>query len=473
MSAPPGPIRGRADRADRLVEADEPLAALQRRCGGEMPGGIAIPALLALVRRARSQKLRLACAITASDEGQLISLWAEVEPGPEGVGIELSHWRLANAAAAVPGQAPAEADTLALLRQIAEGHALLDGNLATRFAAMRAPALEPLGAAMTAAPERPFTQFIAVDGIVPGSAVHWRLLDGALVWPWVAGAIDGDAAGEAPRWQARLSPVASGGFELFLVPERIDELPGDAAASAAPARTGQGVDEAPVSTLLARDFAPALKLPVNRIIANAESIRTRLAGPLDDAYAAYAADIASSARHLLSLIEDMADLEAVDRAGFTTARDALDLTECAEQAAGILAVRASRRGIALVLPPREAKVPAVGELRRVLQVLLNLVGNAILYSPEGSTVRIECGHSAQEQGGAQAWIAVADEGPGLTAEQAAKVFGKFERLGRDGDGGSGLGLYISKRLARAMRGDLTVTATPGAGARFTLTLPTG
>jgi len=102
----------------------------------------------------------------------------------------------------------------------------------------------------------------------------------------------------------------------------------------------------------------------------------------------------------------------------------------------------------------------------VLQVLLNLISNAIRYTPRDSRVTIECGTYA-----ATSWIAVSDEGDGLTSEQAARVFEKFERLGRSGDGGSGLGLYISRRLARAMNGDLSVHGATGKGARFVLTLP--
>ncbi|MGG2357298.1 sensor histidine kinase, partial [Salmonella enterica] len=94
---------------------------------------------------------------------------------------------------------------------------------------------------------------------------------------------------------------------------------------------------------------------------------------------------------------------------------------------------------------------------------LNLLTNAIRYSPAHSTVTIAVG-----QAGPKAWIAVSDEGEGLSPEQAARVFDKFERLGRTGDGGSGLGLYISRRLARAMGGDLVVSGrsrpeAPGQG----------
>jgi len=68
-------------------------------------------------------------------------------------------------------------------------------------------------------------------------------------------------------------------------------------------------------------------------------------------------------------------------------------------------------------------------------------------------------------------IAVADMGPGLDEAQREVIFQKFERLGRSGDSGSGLGLYISKRLADAMDGTLTVASEPGKGACFTLSLP--
>jgi signal transduction histidine kinase len=76
-----------------------------------------------------------------------------------------------------------------------------------------------------------------------------------------------------------------------------------------------------------------------------------------------------------------------------------------------------------------------------------------------------------EHDGQFARVIVADQGPGLDAAQQSRVFDKFERLGRSGDGGSGLGLYISRRLARAMGGELSVESAPGQGARFILSVP--
>ena len=102
----------------------------------------------------------------------------------------------------------------------------------------------------------------------------------------------------------------------------------------------------------------------------------------------------------------------------------------------------------------------------MLQVLLNLLGNAIRYSPENSQIWIRV-----DREGDRATVTVADQGQGIDAEQQAVVFEKFERLGRTDSGGSGLGLYIARRLARAMDGELAVDSAPGQGARFTLSLP--
>jgi signal transduction histidine kinase len=222
--------------------------------------------------------------------------------------------------------------------------------------------------------------------------------------------------------------------------------------------------------------APVLRQPIARIIANAETIRTRLAGPIADSYADYAADIAAAGQHLLALVEDLADLEVVEAEDFVTVPDEIDLAEVARQAAGILGVRARERGILLDVPAPEHSLPAVAEFRRVLQVLLNLIGNAIRYAPADSRIEVRLGDAPvgqphAEGGASPVRVIVADEGPGLSAEDQARVFAKFERLGRSGDGGSGLGLYISRRLARAMGGDLTVESAPGEGARFILEVP--
>lgn len=445
--------RAVSDADDRLVSADEPLAGLQLRCGGDLPGVIAIPALLEAVRKARRFGLKLARPIQAQDGTESVSAWVEVEPGTGGDAaclITIRNWRTA--------PLPAEDSDTGLRRRteidrtVAELHARLDAGQGVLAAESEADDLRTLLAAMRAGFRRAWTDFVEIEGDGHRQPLHWRLLDGAQL----------RIEGSERRWKAALVPIEvpgdePSGFELYLVPESPLTKPALAPVLAS------GPAE---SRLVGKDLAPVLRQPIARIIATAETIRTRMAGPLADEYTAYAADISSAGQHLLALIEDMADLEVVESDGFSTAPDRIDLAEVARQAAGILGVRARERSIAIDAPPASDSLPAVAEFRRVLQVLLNLIGNAIRYAPEGSQVWVRI-----ERHGDRACAIVADQGQGLSQADQARVFEKFERLGRSGDGGSGLGLYISRRLARAMGGDLTVESAPGQGARFVLELP--
>jgi len=446
--------RGRTDAKDRLIEADEPIAGLQRHCGGEIPGTLAIPALLQRVRQARVAGTRLGGAVEALGEDETIRAWVEIFPhsGDEaGCSIGIADWQVFPATREDDQQAVAR--RIEIDRALAELWARLDPMQGVLAVEARAPDLHDLAGRMVQGLGRPWTDFVELPGALHEQPMHWRLLDGVPV--------------RVPRssreWTATLVPLGApepgqAGFELHLVSS--EPRP---AASAMP-----GIEQATPqrSQSIGRELSPVLRQPIARIIANAETIRTRLAGPLADEYSNYAADIAAAGQHLLALIDDLSDLEVVESEGFRTAPDEIDLGDVARRASGILAMRAKEKDIAIVAPPDGHSMPAVAEFRRVLQILLNLVGNAIRYSPEGSTVRMEL-----SGGSARAGVSVIDNGPGLSEAQQARAFEKFERLGRSGDGGSGLGLYISRRLARAMGGDLTVVSEPGEGARFDLDLP--
>ncbi|MFM6949465.1 MAG: sensor histidine kinase [Novosphingobium sp.] len=450
--------RASCDGNDVLTSADEVVAALQERCGGDLPGAIAIPALRELVQRARSLGLKLARRMEATDGQDAISAWVEVEPDPASGSCQIGivSWQ----ATPLPAENLNEtvARRIAIDRTVAELVAVLDGAQCVITVDAEAIDLVEVSAAMQAGAGRPWTDFITVEGSSHRQPVHWRLLDGAEV----------RVPGSDRKWRATLIPKThvSGeihGFELCLTSETV--LPEPVVIASVPAGDSRMPSNEPGP--VGRDIAPVLRQPIARIIANAETIRTRLAGPLAEEYAAYAADIAAAGQHLLSLVEDLTDLEVVEADDFNTAPDRIDLVDVARRAAGILAVRAQERGIAIDAPRPGEHLPAIAEFRRVLQILLNLVGNAIRYAPDNSQVWIRL-----EDAGSRARLIVADQGPGLSADQQAKVFEKFERLGRSSeDGGSGLGLYISRRLARAMGGDLTIDSAPGQGARFILELP--
>ncbi|QDM39972.1 HAMP domain-containing sensor histidine kinase [Altererythrobacter sp. TH136] len=444
--------RARTDAADCLVEADEPLAGLQRRCGGELPGTVAIPQLLEAVSKARTMGLKLARSITATDGEETIRAWVEIAPqdsaGGGGCAISVGSWQ--SAPRAVEPDAEVAARRIMIDRAVAELTARLDPAQRPLAVEVSAPDLGELAKKLRDGRDRPWSEWLTFPDVAHHQPLHWRLLDGARC----------RAPGSDRIWTVTLVPLGhpepgSAGFELLLVADTpLADAPEPVEADD-PGLSGFG-----------RELTPVLRPPIARIIANAETIRSRLAGPLAEEYSDYAADIAAAGQHLLSLVEDLADLDIVDSDGFVTAPEPIDLADVARRAVGILGMRAQAKTITLTAPAVGESLPATGEFRRVLQILLNLVGNAIAYSPAGSRVTL-----ALEKHAGSALVTVADQGPGLEHNQAARIFEKFERLGRSGDGGSGLGLYISRKLARAMGGELTVSSAPGEGARFTLTLP--
>ncbi|MFB0611515.1 sensor histidine kinase [Aurantiacibacter poecillastricola] len=440
--------RARTDGQDRLIEAEEPLAGFHRRCGGELPGALVTPALIELVRKTRVYGLRMARVIQAQDESEQVTAWIEVAPEGEGVALAIADWQVEPIRPA--SRTSSERAETALIRHVAGLSARLGASQELLAVDHTAKDLAPLAETMREGIGEVWTKFILPAESKDHRPLHWRLLDGASV----------DIPGSARQWRVHLVPLGkpqpgSSGFELHLVAQE-----GQPEAPPRPASTADRIGG------IGRDIAPVLRQPVSRIIANAETIRTQLAGPLAEEYSNYAADIASAGEHLLALIDDLTTLELVEEDDFETAPDMIDLADVARRAVGILGVRAAERGLSLDAPKAADSVPAIGEFRRVLQILLNLVGNAIRYSPEGGEIWIRT-----EQDGKRARITVADQGEGLDEEEQEKVFAKFERLGRTGDGGSGLGLYISRRLAEAMDGTLTVESAKGHGARFTLELP--
>lgn len=441
---------GRSDDSGQLISASDRLSDLQVECGGDVPGVIAIPALRELERKARLYGLKLGRTIRASNGREAITAWVEIEPdGDGGTSMRFASWQ----AAPLPPEDPAliAEHRAAIDRTLAELVARLDHRQCLLSVESDARDLSDLLAEMRTGRGRPWTDFVEIDGASNQQPMHWRLLDGAFL----------TVPGSRRKWRASLLPRQMPGsdptgFELCLTADV--PLP--------PLLAGQGTTVSQPA-LIGRDIAPVLRQPVARIIANAETIRNRMAGPLADEYSQYAADIAAAGQHLLALVEDLSDLEAVEAEDFSTKSERIDLATAAQRTAGILAGRAQEKGISIDPPRQGESLPAFAEFRRVLQILLNLVGNAIRYSPDGSHIWIRL-----EEADDMARVIVADQGPGMSHEQQAKVFNKFERLGRSSeDGGTGLGLYISRRLARAMGGELSVDSAPGQGARFILDLP--
>lgn len=446
MMAPP--VQALLDAEGRLLSADEPLLALQQRAGGGADGPIAVPALAALVRLVRRLHIPISRSVDVADGATDISLWVQIRPVEEGFALSIIDWQTrmphdpADGASVQDGAGwPWQVDGHLRFRQ-ADGaaddlgheppHA---GELLTAYFQLDTGSLETAFA-------MPLVEALALRASFSGQMARLRA-DSAIVYQ-----LSGD-----PLFDTGGALTGYRGHAL-----RIEEAAGPASA---------GVEAASLfSPELAQRLDQALRQPIGRIIANASTISGQLEGPLRQDYAEYAADIASAGRHLMALVDDLADLQAIERPDFTTLREEVDLADIARRAAGLLKVRASARQIRIQTPPLGETVLARAEYRRVLQILVNLIGNAVRYAPPESMVWVVVD---EEDGRARA--IVADQGAGIDPADHARVFERFERLERSGDGGSGLGLYISRRLARAMEGDVTLESALGQGARFVLDLP--
>ena len=142
----------------------------------------------------------------------------------------------------------------------------------------------------------------------------------------------------------------------------------------------------------------------------------------------------------------------------------IDLGALAAEAVVMLESSAEDRGVTIDVGAEEP-LPASGEERAVIQILVNLISNAVRHSPDKGTVTLAFARTA-----GTASVTVSDQGPGIDSADQQRIFERFERAHAK-EGGTGLGLAISRRLARSMGGDVTLESAPGEGARFTLTLP--
>jgi signal transduction histidine kinase len=208
-----------------------------------------------------------------------------------------------------------------------------------------------------------------------------------------------------------------------------------------------------------------LRAPLDAIIGSAEAMARETHGPLPPHYADYARDIAAAGRHLLALLGDLLERQSGDEA---IAAERFELREVAEQAMALVALRAAAKGIAVGLSEPGRSLPARADRRRVLQILVNLLTNAVKFTPEGGRIDIELVRVGVDRVGAR----IRDTGPGIAVADQERVFAKFARL-PGAEEGSGLGLHISRELARRMNGDLLLESAPGEGACFTLVLPAG
>lgn len=212
-----------------------------------------------------------------------------------------------------------------------------------------------------------------------------------------------------------------------------------------------------------------IRTPMNGVIGMAQMLEETT---LDADQRLYTDTILSSARTLLSLINDVLDLSKLEAYQTSLSRVDFDIRTCFQETLRLLQSQAQEKGLSLVFDVSD-EVPdlAHGDDHRVRQILLNLVGNAIKFSETGE-VRVTL--KSQNKGDAlELSFSVADTGIGIAPDKLDHVFERFsqaEAATTRRFGGTGLGLTISRRLASAMGGEITVSSELGVGSCFTVTL---
>jgi signal transduction histidine kinase/CheY-like chemotaxis protein len=184
----------------------------------------------------------------------------------------------------------------------------------------------------------------------------------------------------------------------------------------------------------------------------------------------YARTAESSARALLSIVDELLDASIAERQGMDVSEEPFDLAALIESVTELLAPRAHAKGIeissfiSMRIPPQIR-----GDERRLRQVLLNLCGNAIKFTPSGGV-----GISAKPTEDGKLMITVSDSGIGMSGDEQQRIFEEFTQGNEETRklfGGTGLGLTISRRLVEAMNGSISVRSAPGEGSAFDVTLP--
>jgi GAF domain-containing protein len=211
-----------------------------------------------------------------------------------------------------------------------------------------------------------------------------------------------------------------------------------------------------------------LRTPLNAIIGFSEILAEKMFGDINEKQTEYLQDILESGRHLLSLINDILDLSKIEAGRMELELSEFDLPQAIENALILVRERASRRGIRLGSTIDERLGMIGGDERKVKQVLLNLLSNALKFTPEGGRIDV----SARLDGD-MAEVSVADTGIGIAPEDQIAVFEEFRQVGASDKKaeGTGLGLALSRKFIELHGGRIWVKSKPGAGSTFTFTLP--
>jgi two-component system cell cycle sensor histidine kinase PleC len=214
-----------------------------------------------------------------------------------------------------------------------------------------------------------------------------------------------------------------------------------------------------------------LRTPLNAIIGFSDLLQEELFGPLgSDQYLEYAADISRSGHHLLELVNDLLDMARIEAGVVALQEEAIDLPMLIREAVDLASGLAAPGNHKIDIRLREPAPLLIADRRRLRQVLINLVGNAVKFTPGGGRIEIALGE--EEEG--RVPITVTDTGIGIAPDKIGGLcqpFSQIEDVASRRFDGSGIGLFITKALVERHGGALRIASWPGRGTTVTISLP--
>jgi PAS domain S-box-containing protein len=211
-----------------------------------------------------------------------------------------------------------------------------------------------------------------------------------------------------------------------------------------------------------------LRTPLNAVLGYTELLMDGIYGPLPDRAQGILGRVQTNGRHLLSLINDVLDLSKIEAGQLSIVNEPYSVHGLVQAVVSAMEPLAKAKNLALKTSVVEGLPAGYGDERRLTQVLLNLIGNAIKFTEEGSVEIAARAHNGRLR------ISVTDTGIGIRPEDQALIFGAFHQGGNvaaHGQGGTGLGLAISKRIVELHGGSIEVRSAIGTGSTFIIDLP--
>lgn len=214
-----------------------------------------------------------------------------------------------------------------------------------------------------------------------------------------------------------------------------------------------------------------LRTPLNAIMGFAEILHRQFFGPLNAKQMEYTDGLQQAGTRLITLIDDILDLSSIEAGYLELDRANIDTTKLLQDTADLVRDWAGSRKITLRLEIPSGSHSINVDERRMKQVLINLIRNAIAFTPEGGLITLRA-----QQNGREMILSVVDSGPGIAQEDHERIFEPFERLAAKADGkadsrGAGLGLSLVKNIVTLHGGQVALDSTPGKGTTVSVVLP--